>query len=54
MILSIDTRKCPAQEDLCTVIPACPTGAVRYIADQQAPLGGRIEIVEALCNECHQ
>ncbi len=49
---SIDARKCPAQEKVCTVIPACPTGAVRYVADSKAPLGGRIVIVDALCNEC--
>jgi len=52
MKLSIDTRKCPAQEEVCTVIPACPTGAVQYETDEQAPLGGRIVIIEALCNKC--
>jgi len=48
----IDMRKCPAQENLCTVIPACPTGAVLYVPDQQAPLGGRIVIDDTLCDEC--
>jgi len=49
---SINARKCPAQDKVCTAIPACPTGAVRYVPDPQAPLGGRIVIVDALCNEC--
>ena len=52
MNLSIDTRKCPAQEKVCTVIPACPTGAVRYEPDAKSKLGGRIVIVDELCNEC--
>jgi len=51
---SINARKCPAQDKVCTVIPACPTGAVRYVADEQAPLGGRIVIAQDLCNECYQ
>ena len=38
--------------DICKVIPACPTGAIRYVADAQARLGGRIVIDELLCNEC--
>jgi ferredoxin len=54
MKLSIDGRKCPAQQDLCTVIPACPTKAVHYVADDRAPLGGRIVIAQDLCNECQQ
>jgi ferredoxin len=49
---SVNTKKCPAQEKVCTVIPACPTGAVRYEPDAKAPLGGRIVIENALCNEC--
>lgn len=48
----IDKRKCPVQEEICTVIPACPTSAVRYVKDPQERLGGRIVIDEALCNEC--
>lgn len=49
---SIDARRCPAQDKVCTVIPACPTSAVHYELDPQAPLGGRIVIMAALCNEC--
>jgi len=52
MKLSIDTRKCPAQGKICTVIPACPTGAVRYEPDPKIRLGGRIVIDDELCNEC--
>lgn len=36
------------------VIPACPAGAVRYVADSQAPLGGRTLIAQELCNEYQQ
>lgn len=54
MKLRIDSRKCPAQREVCTVISACPTGAVRYVEDDRAPLGGRIVIVEDLCNQCQQ
>ncbi len=38
--------------DICRVIPACPTGAIRYVADARDRLGGRIVIEEALCREC--
>jgi Pyruvate/2-oxoacid:ferredoxin oxidoreductase delta subunit len=45
-------KKCPAQKDICKVIPICPTGAIRYLADEAEPLGGRIVIDETLCNGC--
>ena len=50
----INKRKCPAQNELCKVIPACPSGAISYIADENEPLGGKIVIDQALCNECGQ
>ena len=52
MTPTIDKRKCPAQGTICTVIPACPTGAVQYEVDPQERLGGRIVIVDELCTEC--
>jgi ferredoxin len=50
----INKRKCPAQNELCKAIPACPTEAISYAADENEPLGGKIMIDEALCNECAQ
>jgi Pyruvate/2-oxoacid:ferredoxin oxidoreductase delta subunit len=48
----INKRKCPAQDEICKAIPACPTGAITYVSDKSEPLGGRIVIDEGLCNEC--
>jgi Pyruvate/2-oxoacid:ferredoxin oxidoreductase delta subunit len=48
----INKRKCPAQNQMCKAIPACPTEAITYVADENEPLGGKIEINEALCTEC--
>jgi Pyruvate/2-oxoacid:ferredoxin oxidoreductase delta subunit len=45
-------KRCPVIKEICKVIPACPTGAVRYVQDEQEPLGGRIVIDETLCNSC--
>ncbi|MGC8878253.1 MAG: hypothetical protein ACP5R2_03430 [Anaerolineae bacterium] len=45
-------QKCPAMADICKVIPICPTGAIRYVADARERLGGRIVIEETLCNAC--
>jgi ferredoxin len=49
---AIDKRKCPAQKDICQAITACSTGAIYYIEDDAEPLGGKIEILDALCNAC--
>ncbi len=48
MTIIVNKRKCPAQADICTVIKACPNEAIRYVEDEQEPLGGRIEIEVAL------
>jgi len=47
-------KKCPAQKDLCKVIAACPDGAVSYIEDDQAALGGRIFFDLGRCGGCGQ
>jgi ferredoxin len=52
MKVTVIKKKCPAQKDICKVIPICPTGAIRYQADEGEPLGGVIVIDETLCNEC--
>lgn len=52
MAPTINKRKCPAQDDLCTVIPACPSGAISYVVDQKERLGGKIVIDAAACNDC--
>jgi ferredoxin len=45
-------RRCPAQEDLCLAIRACPKGAVEYVEDEDEPLGGRIVFNHDTCEEC--
>ncbi len=52
MTPTINKRKCPAQNEICKAIPACPTGAITYVEDEQEPLGGKILIDAALCNDC--
>jgi Pyruvate/2-oxoacid:ferredoxin oxidoreductase delta subunit len=52
MIPVINKRKCPAQEQVCKVIPVCPTQAIHYVADAKERLGGRIEIALDKCNGC--
>ncbi len=48
----INKRKCPAQNEICKVISACPTGAIAYVADKNERLGGKIVIDAAACNDC--
>ena len=48
----LNQRKCPVQSQICTAITACPEGAILYIADKAALLGGRIIIDYEKCNEC--
>ena len=45
-------RKCPAQQLMCTVFAACAKDAVAYVADEAAPLGGRIVFDHELCDGC--
>jgi Pyruvate/2-oxoacid:ferredoxin oxidoreductase delta subunit len=49
---ALNERTCPAQEQLCKAIPACPEEAITYVADNEAPLGGRIVFDETRCNGC--
>ena len=48
----LNQRKCPAQAQICKAIPACPEGAITYIVDDEAPLGGRIIFDETRCTGC--
>jgi Pyruvate/2-oxoacid:ferredoxin oxidoreductase delta subunit len=48
----LDERKCPAQGKICPAIPACTEGAIHYVADEAAPLKGRIVFDYEKCNEC--
>jgi Pyruvate/2-oxoacid:ferredoxin oxidoreductase delta subunit len=48
----LNERKCPVQGQICKAIPACPEGAINYIVDDSAPLGGRIVFDYDKCNEC--
>jgi ferredoxin len=52
MTAMINKRKCPAQQDLCQAIPACPNGAILYQADENEPLGGKILVDAEKCNNC--
>jgi len=40
------------QAQICKAIPACPEGAIVYIADEAAPVGGRIVFDDEKCNGC--
>jgi Pyruvate/2-oxoacid:ferredoxin oxidoreductase delta subunit len=48
----LDERKCPAQGQICKAIPVCPEGAIMYVQDEEAPLGGRIVFDYGRCNAC--
>ena len=48
----LNERKCPVQAHICKAIHACPEGAITYIADDDAPLGGQIIFVETRCTGC--
>ena len=50
----MNERRCPVQRAVCTVIPACPLGAVSYVEDEAAPLGGRIVFDYDKCDGCGQ
>ena len=39
------------QGQICKAIPVCPEGAIRYIADKTARLGGLIVIDQEKCSE---
>jgi ferredoxin len=48
----LDKRRCPVQPQMCKAIPACPTGAITYVEDEEEPLGGRIEFDLSKCDGC--
>ena len=48
----IISRRCPAQEDVCKVIAACPQGAIGYVKDEREPLGGKIVFDYDKCDGC--
>jgi Pyruvate/2-oxoacid:ferredoxin oxidoreductase delta subunit len=48
----IIARRCPAQEDVCKVIAACPQGAITYVKDEGEPLGGKIVFDYDKCDGC--
>ena len=37
---------------MCKAIEACAQGAILYIEDEKAPLGGRIEFNHEKCDGC--
>lgn len=45
-------RKCPAHNELCQAIPACPSQAISYQPDENEPLGGKILVNSEKCNDC--
>jgi len=48
----INKRRCSAEKDVCTAIKVCSEGAIQYVEDEDEPLGGRIVIDYASCDEC--
>ncbi len=45
-------RRCPAEKDLCKAIAACAKEAIFYVADEEAPLGGKIVFDYEKCDGC--
>ena len=45
-------KRCPAQRQMCLAIQACTTGAISYVEDASAPLGGQILFDYARCDQC--
>lgn len=52
MTAVIIKRKCPAQNELCKAIHACPSQAISYQVDENEPLGGKILVNSEKCNDC--
>ncbi len=52
MAPTINKRKCPAQNNICKVIPACPREAITYVEDEKERLGGKIVIDATKCDDC--
>ncbi len=52
MLPVIIKRRCPAQDQVCKAIPACPRGAIRYVADEAERLGGKIVFDYEKCDAC--
>lgn len=52
MTAFLNKRRCPAQEQLCKAITACPRKAIRYEVDDEEPLGGKIIIDVEQCDNC--
>jgi Pyruvate/2-oxoacid:ferredoxin oxidoreductase delta subunit len=50
----VDEAKCPAESGICPVLTSCPQGAVSYLRDESAPLGGRMVIDLETCDGCGQ
>ncbi|MGC9523744.1 MAG: hypothetical protein ACP5HG_17970 [Anaerolineae bacterium] len=48
----IDERKCPAMQEICLALKACANGAIQYVKDPAAPLGGRMTIYLSRCQGC--
>jgi ferredoxin len=48
----INKRRCPAQDQICKAIPACPHGAISYVADETERLGGKIVFDYEKCDGC--
>jgi ferredoxin len=45
-------KKCPAVKEMCKAIAACSREAIRYLEDEDAPLGGRIVFDHEKCDGC--
>jgi Pyruvate/2-oxoacid:ferredoxin oxidoreductase delta subunit len=45
-------EKCAAQPQICPSMKACKPDAMKFVEDENEPLGGRIEIDYAICDGC--
>ena len=48
----VDKRKCYSDNRLCKPITECPAQAIKWIEDEEEPLGSRIEIDLEKCTGC--
>ena len=52
MLPVVAKEKCAAQPEICPSMKICKTKAMNFVADENEPLGGRIEIDYSKCDGC--
>lgn len=52
MTAFIDMNKCSAQLTICNPVKECPNQAIKYLEDDNAILGVKMEIDDTKCKGC--